>query len=49
MTLRRAFVLVALVCLPILGRADEPKVKRPLAIDDLYRLERIRTSALSPD
>ena len=47
--LRRTLPFVALLCLAVVGRADEPKVKRPLAIEDLFRLERIRTTALSPD
>ena len=30
-------------------RADQPRTKRPLAAEDLYRLERIRATAVSPD
>jgi len=51
MTLRstvRFVVVVALVCASAV-RAGEPKPKRPLAIDDLYRLERIRATAPSPN
>jgi dipeptidyl aminopeptidase/acylaminoacyl peptidase len=52
MTLRSAtrfLALLALVCASFFSRADEPKTKRPLAIDDLYRLERVRATALSLD
>jgi dipeptidyl aminopeptidase/acylaminoacyl peptidase len=42
------FFLVVLLCASAV-RADEPRKKGPLTIDDLYRLERIRATALIPD
>jgi dipeptidyl aminopeptidase/acylaminoacyl peptidase len=40
--------VVVLVCAVGPARADEPKTKRPLTIDDLYRFERIRATSQSP-